>query len=243
MIHVESLNRSFGDKQVLFDINTRMQAGEVSAIIGGSGSGKSVFLKHLIGLYQPDSGRVVVDGRDLSRASHRELLELRKSFGMLFQNAALFDSMNVADNIAFPMREHRRWSEREIARRVREKLDVVGLGAVEHQFPAELSGGMRKRVGLARALAIDPQIVLYDEPTTGLDPIMSRTIHELIRTTNDRLGVTSIVISHDMRGALAIADSIIVLHEGRIRVQGSVEQVRASDDEVLRTFLAYDLGE
>lgn len=241
MIQVRNLHKSFGEKQVLRGINLDIPKGQVTVVIGGSGSGKSVFLKHLIGLIPPDSGSITVDGIEITGLRGRELVEFRKRFGMLFQEAALFDSMSVGENIAFPMVEHTSWSAAERKRRVREKLDLVGLGAIEHQFPAELSGGMRKRVGLARAIAIDPEIILYDEPTTGLDPITSHQVNALIRETNDRLGLTSVVISHDIRGALRIADQMVMLHSGTIREAGTPAQMRASQNETVQEFLRYDL--
>ncbi|WP_027389110.1 ABC transporter ATP-binding protein [Chrysiogenes arsenatis] len=241
MIHIRNLQKSFGEKHVLRGINLDIPAGKITVVIGGSGSGKSVFLKHLLGLIKPDSGSITVDGIELTGLRGRELVEFRKRFGMLFQEAALFDSLSVAENIAFPMVEHTPWNVAERKRRVREKLDMVGLGEIEHQFPAELSGGMRKRVGLARAIAIDPKIILYDEPTTGLDPIMSHQVNALIRETNDRLGLTSVVISHDIRGALRIADQLVMLHFGAILQAGTPAEILASENETIQEFLRYDV--
>ncbi|ADU65445.1 ABC transporter ATP-binding protein [Desulfurispirillum indicum] len=241
MIRIRDLHKSFGKNHVLRGLNLDIEKGRITVIIGGSGSGKSVLLKHLIKLMEPDSGTIEFDGQVLGRMNSRELLNFRRQFGMLFQESALFDSMTVEENIAFPMREHTRWSKAEIRARVREKLDMVGLGEVEDRLPSELSGGMRKRVGLARAIAIDPQYILYDEPTTGLDPIMTRSINRLILDTNAKLGTTSIVISHDIKGALKMADRIIMLHYGDILAAGTPQEILESDNETIQSFIAYDV--
>ncbi|MBB5020751.1 ABC transporter ATP-binding protein [Desulfurispira natronophila] len=241
MIRIRNLNKSFGSNHVLRDLNLDIESGKITVIIGGSGSGKSVLLKHLIKLMEPDSGTIEFNGKILGELKGRDVLEFRKQFGMLFQESALFDSMSVADNIAFPMREHTKWNETKIQDKVREKLDMVGLGEIEGRLPSELSGGMRKRVGLARAIAIDPGYILYDEPTTGLDPIMTRSINRLISDINQSLGTTSVVISHDIKGALKIADTIVMLHYGEILAQGSPKEILGSTNYVIQSFIAYDV--
>jgi phospholipid/cholesterol/gamma-HCH transport system ATP-binding protein len=207
-------------------------------ILGGSGSGKSVLMKHMIGLLRPDSGRVIVEGEDLTRLSDQDLDRVRRKFGMVFQMAALFDSMTVLENVAFPLREHRKdLTEEDVRRIVAEKLGVVGLEGVEEKFPAELSGGMRKRVGLARAIVLEPKIVLYDEPTTGLDPITTDYVDDMILTAKRQLGVTSVVISHDIASAFKVADELAVLYNGLIVESGPPEQVRHSTHPHVREFL------
>lgn len=222
---VEHLEKRFGDQTVLRDINLAMGRGEIAVIIGGSGAGKTTLLKILIGLEKATSGRVLIDGQDLVRMNARELARIRRRFGMVFQYSALLDSLDVLDNVAFPLREHTKLKEREIRDRVREKLAVLGLEGIEHKFPSQLSGGMRKRVGLARALMLDPEVLMYDEPTSGLDPLSSRIVDDLIVETRDRFGVTSVVISHDMAGALQIADRIFLLSRGELVVKGTPEEL------------------
>src|SRR5690606_38857284 len=215
VIEVIGLHKSFGPNHVLRGLDLTVEKGAIQVIIGASGSGKSVLLKHIIGLLSPDAGRIYVDGEEITRMSPREIMRVRKKFGMVFQTSALFDSLTVAENVAFPLRVgDRQYGEEEIRRIVREKLALVHPEGVEHLMPAELSGGMKKRVALARAVAHDPEIVLYDEPTTGLDPITVESVNDLILETRDRLQVTSVVISHDMASALYIADDIAVLKEG-----------------------------
>ncbi len=238
MIEIVDLKKSFQGQPVLRGVNLRIPRGGISVIIGGSGAGKSVLLKHMIGLLRPDSGHIYVNGRDICRLRGWELRESRKQFGMLFQGAALFDSMTVGDNVAFPLRQHSRLREKEIQTRVRDMLGRVGLHGVEHKYPAELSGGMRKRVGLARALILEPEIVLFDEPTTGLDPIMSDVINRLILNTQRRLSLTFVIISHDVQGAFLLADRIAFLYKGKIAAEGSPEEIRGNPDPVLRQFLA-----
>jgi phospholipid/cholesterol/gamma-HCH transport system ATP-binding protein len=201
MIEVRDLKKSFGTQLILDDVSFRIEGGESVAIIGRSGGGKSVLLKHIIGLLQPDSGAVLIDGENIVAMNERQLLRVRRKFGMVFQGAALFDSMTVAENVAFGLRRHEHLTEAEITKRVAATLDMVDLPGTENKNPAELSGGMRKRVGLARAIIYEPQIVLYDEPTTGLDPIVSDSIDKLIIRVRDHLKVTSIVVTHDMRSA------------------------------------------
>ena len=216
MIQLVDVCKSFENKEALKHINLGINEGETLAIIGGSGSGKSTLLRLLIGLIRPTSGEILVRGRDMARMSEAQLDELRLRMGMVFQYSALFDSMSVGDNVAFGLREHTDKSEAEIARIVREKLALVGLEGVEQMMPSELSGGMKKRVGLARAIAIEPSIIFYDEPSSGLDPIMTERIDELIVSTRQRLGVTSVVVTHDMASACRIADRIAMIYEGEL---------------------------
>jgi phospholipid/cholesterol/gamma-HCH transport system ATP-binding protein len=236
-IELRGLAKSFGANRVLQGLDLKIPAGRITVIIGRSGEGKSVLLKHMIGLLRPDQGQVLVDGEDITRLRGRELNRVRAKFGMLFQGAALFDSMNVGENVAFPLREHSRLPPVEIASRVREKLRLVGLDGVEDRMPSQLSGGMRKRVGLARAIIREPEIILYDEPTTGLDPILSDSIDRLIVRTQETLSVTSVLISHDLDRALAFADFVAMLHQGRIVAQGAPEELRTMDDPLVRQFL------
>ena len=237
-IRTVDLCKSFGDNRVLRGINLDFEPGTTTVILGGSGSGKTVLMKHLIGLFRPDSGKVFVDGQDITDIRGQALNELRMKFGMVFQWAALFDSMNVGENVSFPLREHRPdLSESEIAERVAERLALFGLHGVEGKFPSDLSGGMRKRVGLARAIILDPQIVLYDEPTTGLDPITTEYVDEMILRAKDKLGVTSVVISHDIASAFHVADQIAFLYEGEIVAYGKPDEVRASEHKFVAEFL------
>ena len=237
-IRVRGLYRSFNGQHVLQGIDLDCPRGDTTVVIGRSGIGKSVLLKHIIGLMKPDKGEIWIDGIEITKLSSREMDNVRRRFGMLFQNAALFDSMNVMENVSFPLQEHTRLTRREIEEKVREILRLVGLNGAEHKMPSELSGGMRKRVGLARAIALDPPIILYDEPTTGLDPILSDTIDRLIMRMEEELDVTSVVISHDIEGAFKIADRIAMLHDGRIQATGTPEEIRNSEDPVVRQFIS-----
>ncbi len=237
MIEVRHLTKSFGGNVILDDVNLRIEHGESVVIIGRSGGGKSVLLKHLIGLLQPDSGMISVDGENLCGMNERQLIRVREKFGMVFQGAALFDSMTVAENVAFPLQRQRKHTAGEIERLVARTLDVVGLPGTERKKPAELSGGMRKRVGLARAIIYEPQIVLYDEPTTGLDPIVSDSIDKLIMRVNETLKVTSVVVTHDMRSARRVGQRILMLHEKRIYANGTPEEIFTSADPVVRQFI------
>ena len=237
MISLRGLSKRFGTNQVLDGLDLEVERGETMVVIGGSGTGKSVLLKHIIGLLRPDAGEVVVDGVPVSRLKGWELKEFRKEFGMLFQGAALFDSLRVLDNVAFGLREHRRLKEAEIRERVREKLALVGLHGVEQLWPSELSGGMKKRVALARALAMEPKILLYDEPTTGLDPIRADSINDLIVELRDRLKVTGVAITHDMTSAYKIADRIAMLYKGKIIAVGTPQEMRDSEDPVVHQFI------
>lgn len=238
IIRTVNLHKTFGENHVLRGISLDVPAGTTTVILGGSGSGKSVLMKHLIGLLQPDEGQVIVEGTDISRLQGDALNQLRAKFGMVFQWAALFDSMTVGENVAFPLREHKKeLGEQEIMRRVAEKLALFGLEGIEEKYPAELSGGMRKRVGLARAIIMDPRIVLYDEPTTGLDPITTDYVDEMIKRAKEKLGVTSIVISHDVASTFNIADYIAFLYEGQIVAYGPPSTVRESTHEFVQKFL------
>jgi phospholipid/cholesterol/gamma-HCH transport system ATP-binding protein len=237
MIRLEHLRKRFKTQQVLADVNLEIKKGETMVVIGRSGQGKSVILKHIMGLLQPDGGRVMVNNEEISSPRKVELYRIRKKLGMLFQGAALFDSMDVGENIAFPLREHSSLSEKEIADIVIEKLEMVGLRNIERKMPSELSGGMKKRVGLARVIAMNPEVILYDEPTTGLDPITSDTINDLILEMQEKLKVTSIVVTHDMVSAYKVADRIAMLHEGSVIFTGTPNQLKSSRDPRVQQFI------
>jgi len=237
MIEVRDLQKSFGAQKILDGVSFRIENGESVAIIGRSGGGKSVLLKHLIGLLQPDAGDVLVDDESIVRMDERQLLRVRRKFGMVFQGAALFDSMTVAENVAFAFRRHKNVTAGEIAKRVAAALEMVDLPGTENKKPAELSGGMRKRVGLARAIIYEPQIVLYDEPTTGLDPIVSDSIDKLIIRVRDHLKVTSIVVTHDMRSARRVGNHVLMLHDKKLYANCTPEALFASPDPVVRQFV------
>jgi phospholipid/cholesterol/gamma-HCH transport system ATP-binding protein len=237
MIHIEDLHKSFGSSKVLIGINLDIEEGSTCVILGGSGSGKTVLMKHMIGLLKPDEGHVVVDSEDIVPMGAEELSRVRRKFGMVFQGAALFDSMTVYENVSFPLKEQRHTSEDEAREIVRQKLGIVGLKDVEDKFPADLSGGMRKRVGLARAIVLDPKIVLYDEPTTGLDPITTDYVDEMILDAKRQLGVTSVVISHDVASAFKVADKIAFLYQGLIVEEGPPAQLRNSQHPGVKHFL------
>lgn len=238
MIRLVDLHKSFGKQKVLGGIDLQIEEGKTTVIIGQSGGGKSVLLKHIIGLLRPDSGQVLIDGTDMAKLGESKLNEIRKNFGMLFQEAALFDSMTVGENVAFPLREHTRMKEKEIRETVAERLHSVGLTGVEEKMPSELSGGMRKRVGLARAIALHPQIVLFDEPTTGLDPVMTEAINRLIIDTQKKFNLTCVVISHDIQSIFEIGDRIAMLYEGKIIEYGTPEELKASRNPVMVQFLS-----
>lgn len=237
MIEVADLHKSFNNNRVLRGLSLTVNKGETMVVIGGSGCGKSVLLKHIIGILKPDNGMVLIEGKDISKMDERELNELRKRFGMLFQGAALFDSMQVWENVGFSLKEHKRLPASEVRKIASEKLSLVGLKDIEDLMPSELSGGMRKRVGLARAIAMDPDILLYDEPTTGLDPIMADVINELIVKLKKTLCVTSVVITHDMVSAYKIADRIAMLYDGTICGIGTPDEIKGSSDPIIRQFI------
>ncbi|NPB09585.1 MAG: ABC transporter ATP-binding protein [Thermodesulfobacteria bacterium] len=237
MIKIVDLHKRFGDQEVLRGVNLDIPEGKITFIMGRSGTGKSVLLKHIIGLLEPDSGQILIDGKDITTMSEKELAEIRKRFGMLFQEGALFDSMTVGENVAFPLREHTKLSEEEIWARVRAKLAQVGLLKDIDKMPSELSGGMKKRAALARALALDPEVVLFDEPTTGLDPIMQMSIAQLIKETKESHNLTCVVISHDIPVAFAAADKIAFLHEGVIIEEGPPEKIKESKHPFVQEFL------
>ncbi|MGD0615588.1 MAG: ABC transporter ATP-binding protein [Verrucomicrobiota bacterium] len=237
MIEVRDLKKSFGQQRVLDGVSFRIETGESVVIIGRSGGGKSVLLKHLIGLLKPDAGQVLIDGEDIVPMDERALLRVRSKFGMLFQGAALFDSMTVAENVAFAFRHNGSLGPEEIRQRVASALEVVNLPGIENRRPAELSGGMRKRVGLARAIVYRPEIVLYDEPTTGLDPVAADSIDQLILRVRDRFNVTSVVVTHEMRSAHRIGQRILMLHEKKIYAAGTPDEIFHSSDPVVRRFI------
>ncbi len=238
VIELVDIHKTFGTQPVLRGVSLAIRRGEIFVIMGGSGAGKTVLLKHMIGLIKPDKGKIYVDGTEITGLRGPHLKEVRKKFGMLFQGVALFDSMTVGENIAFPLREHTRLKEEEIEKRVKAKLAQVGLFGVEHKYPAELSGGMQKRVGLARAMALEPEIILFDEPTTGLDPIMSDVINELILTTQREAGITFVIISHDVQGTLKVAHRIAMLYEGSILWVWNPHEICESSHPVVRQFLS-----
>jgi phospholipid/cholesterol/gamma-HCH transport system ATP-binding protein len=231
------VHKAYGAKQVLRGVNLKVYRGEVLVILGGSGTGKSVTLRHMLGLEAPDEGRVLVEDEDITDLPEEELYRVRKKFGMLFQSGALFDSMTVFENIAFPLREHTEMSEEEISRAVSERLELVNLPNTEQLMPVDLSGGMRKRVGLARSIVLDPKMILYDEPTTGLDPITAQKINELIIDLQSKLNVTSVVVTHDIQSAFSVGDRIAFLNRGIFEWVGTMDEARNSDHAVLREFL------
>ena len=236
MIEFTGVRKAFGAQVVLDDLSLTVRDRETMVVIGYSGTGKSVLLKHVVGLLQPDAGQVIVDGQSVPDLDRDGLVSLREQIGFVFQFAALFDSMSVAENVALGLRR-RRMSEDEIAERVSEALAVVDLTGTDDRMPAELSGGMRKRVGIARAIALRPRYLLYDEPTTGLDPVTAAVIDRLMVRTREHLGVTGIVVTHDMRSAYTVGDRIAMLYEGRIRQVGTVAEIQATRDPVVRQFI------
>ena len=237
-IKVENLSKSFGKQLIWGGVTLTIPAGEVSVMLGPSGTGKSVLLKTLIGLLKPDKGSVVIEGTDIASCSEKELYEIRKLFGVLFQDGAMFGSMNLYDNVAFPLREHTRKSESEINEIVMEKMDLVGLLGAEDKLPGEISGGMRKRAGLARALVLDPEIVLFDEPDSGLDPVRTALLCELIQEVHDENGGAYCVITHDIMSARRVAEHISVLWKGRIVESGPAQELFDSDNAFVRQFLS-----
>jgi phospholipid/cholesterol/gamma-HCH transport system ATP-binding protein len=241
-IVVHELWKTFGGNQVLKGVSLQMMPGTTTVVLGASGSGKTVLMKHIMGLFKPDSGEVIVDGENISAMDRQQLAKFRTRMGMVFQNSALFDSLTVGENVAFPLREHTKLSEEQIRKRVRDTLAVVELFGVEDKFPAELSGGMRKRVGLARAIVREPKIVLYDEPTTGLDPLTTESVDDMIVGAREKLGVTSVVISHDIGSAFHIGDHIAMLHNGKIVEEGPPEKLRHTNEPHTKHFLATWFG-
>ncbi len=237
IIELRNVTKRFGRQLVLDDVSIAFSRGETTVIIGESGTGKSVLLKHIVGLLRPDSGEVWFDGQRVDRLRAKEWVPLRRRFGFLFQGAALFDSMTAGENVAFPIIEHCGLPQQEVDRIVQEKLRMVGLDDFAHKKPAQLSGGQRKRVGLARAIALDPEVILYDEPTTGLDPVRSDVINELILKLKRELGVTGIVVTHDMNSAYKVADRIAMLYRGKFIADGPPEAIRRSTDERVRRFI------
>jgi len=237
IVEIRDLRKSFGAQAVLRGIDLRIAEGRITTIIGGSGSGKSVLIKHIIGLLRPDHGEVLFRGDNIYAMGAAQLTKVRRHFGMLFQGAALFDSMTVLENVAFPLREHSRLSNSEVRDVVRTRLEELNLFGIEHKYPAELSGGMKKRVALARAIVLEPEIIIYDEPTTGLDPIMIAQVDDMIARTQERHRITSIVISHDMASTFRISNYIAMIHEGRIVAEGSPLELKASDAPLVRQFI------
>jgi phospholipid/cholesterol/gamma-HCH transport system ATP-binding protein len=237
LIKLVDIHKSFGDLKILDGFSLDVAEGETMVIIGYSGTGKSVAIKHIVGLLEPDSGTVWVDGLEVPELSRPELYALRSKIGYVFQFAALFDSLSIGDNVAMGLRKEGKLSSKEIDARVREALELVDLPDVESKFPAELSGGMRKRVGIARAIARRPKYILYDEPTTGLDPVTSAVIDELMIRLREKLGVTSIVITHDMRSAYRVGSRIAMLYEGKVRQVGTVDEIRHTKDPIVCQFI------
>ncbi len=238
MIVIKELRKSFNGQQVLRGVNLTIKKGEITTIIGRSGGGKSVLLKHLIGVMRPDSGSITVDGEDITKMSKRELQHMKRKFGMVFQFAALFDSMTVLDNIAFQMRELSSMKEVEIIERSKEMLKMIGMAGMGDKYPDEISGGMAKRVGLARALVMRPEYMFFDEPTTGLDPIVENNIHQLMTTCTADVACTDIVISHNIGEVMKISDKVAMLHDGEIIDSGTPEEIAESDNPIVRQFLA-----
>ncbi len=241
LITLKGVEKRFGTNHVLRGVDLEIRRGEIFTLLGGSGTGKSVILKQMVGLLRPDSGRIVIEGRDVTGLRERDWVELRKRIAYVFQGAALFDSLNVLENVAYGLREHLSLSRQALEARVAECLEAVGLEGIESRMPAELSGGMRKRVGVARAIALEPEAILYDEPTTGLDPANSKRIAQLIATLRRRLDVTSVVVTHDLELCFSISDRVGLLGSGRLIAVGTGDEIRASPLPEVREFLAGDL--
>ncbi len=242
-IHFENIEKAFGKNRIFDGLSLDIRKGETLTIIGGSGTGKSVLLKILLGLISADAGKVLFDKQDVENMNQEQLLAMRKRIGMLFQGAALFDSLNVYENIAYPLREHFDYSQDKLDEIVRQKLELIGLPGIENKMPADLSGGMKKRVGLARAIATDPEVILYDEPTTGLDPTNTNRIDELILSLQKKLKVTSIVVTHDMGSAFRISNRLALIYQRKIEFVGSCEEVRNSKNEIVQDFIQGKIGE
>lgn len=241
MITLRNVHKSFGSQKVLDGLDLDIPEGKITAIIGPSGEGKSVLLKHLIGLLHPDSGQVAVDGESMVGVRRSQLNRIREKFGMLFQNVALFDSMTVFENVAFPLQEKTKLPREEIRRLVLDALEDVGLKNIEDKYPDELSGGMKKRVGLARAVVLNPKIILFDEPTTGLDPIIKRAIHQLIKDTHAKFGYTAVIVSHEIPEIFDVAQNVAMLYRGKILQQGSPDEINNSDNPAVRQFISGSL--
>lgn len=237
MIRVVDLHKSFGRQRVLKGVNLELETGKITTIIGGSGSGKTVLLKHLNALVMPDRGSILVDGTDITRLGQRDLNEMRRKFGVLFQGAALLDSMTLFDNVAFPLREKTKLKEVEIERKVEEALAEVGLSGAGYKLPSEVSGGMKKRAGLARALVMEPEIILFDEPTTGLDPLLGKSIHQLIRKMHDEFKFTGVIVSHHIPEVFEFSDRIAMLANGVIVEAGTTAEFMASKNSIVRQFV------
>jgi len=242
MIELLDIHKSFGEKQVLKGLTLSVIKGETLVVLGRSGCGKSVLLKLILGLMRQDSGKIIIDGRDTSQISEERMTEVRKKFGMLFQGGALFDSLTVAENVAYPLREHTKLKSTDVKRKVAEKLALVEMEGTEDLMPSNLSGGMKKRVALARALALEPEYILYDEPTTGLDPITAERINRLIRRMQTKFGVTSVVVTHEIRNAYMVADRLAMIHEGRILTSGTVEELKRTEIPFVREFISNQAG-
>ncbi|HZL35368.1 MAG TPA: ABC transporter ATP-binding protein [Tepidisphaeraceae bacterium] len=243
LIELRNVYKRFGKLVVLNHVNLGIEEGKSIVVLGASGSGKSVMLKHIVGLLKPDEGEVWYEGRRIDTLTERQMVPIRQQFGFLFQQGALFDSMTVEQNIAFPLTEHTQKSKEEIAKIVGQKLAMVGLPEANKRMPAQLSGGQRKRIALARAIALDPKVIMYDEPTTGLDPVRSDVINELILKLQRELKVTSIVVTHDMRSAFKVADRIVMLHQGNFIFDGTTEQIQSSPDPIIQRFVKGEAGE
>ncbi|MBN2233447.1 MAG: ABC transporter ATP-binding protein [Deltaproteobacteria bacterium] len=241
-IELAGVEKSFGAQRVLKGVDLPIRRGLTTVIVGESGQGKSVLLKHILGLVRPDAGRVLVGGTDVARIKGRRLKELRTRFGVLFQSAALFDSLSVFENIALPLRERTAMGERQIHDKVAATLGMLDLGGSEDKYPAQLSGGMKKRVGLARALQLDPEILLFDEPTTGLDPVKSREVYQIFHDTQKRLGYTSVIVSHDIPKIFNLADYVALLHDGKIRICATSEEMQRSEDPLVKAFISRVMG-
>ena len=237
VISVKNIFKNFGSRRILNGVSVDIYQGETLVVMGGSGCGKSTFLRHLIGSIRPDSGEVWMFGKDIAKASEDEMDEIRKKFGMLFQSGALFDSMTVGENIALPLRQHTKLDNNVISIIVKMKLELVGLRGFENLMPSQLSGGMKKRVGLARAIVLDPTIVFYDEPTAGLDPVMTGVVDKLTMDLTKKLHMTSVVVTHDMNSVFRIADRIVMLHQGNVLQIGTPDEIRHSKDPIVRQFI------
>ena len=238
VIEVKDLVKSFDGRPVLNKVNLKVYKGETMVVMGGSGCGKSTLLRHMIGSYRPDSGQIFIKGKEITELPESEFDKIRKKFGMVFQNAALFDSMNVENNILLPLREHTKLDEKIMRIMIKMKLELVGLRGFEGLMPSQLSGGMKKRVGLARAIALDPEIIFYDEPTAGLDPIVAGVVDKLILDLSKKLQITSVVVTHDMKSVFSIADRIAMLYEGRVVAEGTADEIKNSKDACVQQFIS-----